>query len=700
MSNSTILNDFVSKLLNNKNNTNTFNDINLNERPFKYSASDLLHLYQNSVNNNNNNNLNLNLNKLPLITHNLGNINTNNKSTSLTKISTKYEKHSFPTTTPSIVNTNNTKQYRDVNKDLLRPVKTIARKGSSGDGPRRWTKDEDDRLRGAVEKYGDRKWKEIAIDVKTRDNVQCLQRWRKSLRPGLIKGPWNEDEDKILREKVLIKDNDPTKTWTWVATFITGRNAKQCRERWQNFLNHSIVRGGWSKEEDETLFKLYKQEQGRWANIARLMPGRTENSVKVRFQSMKRMQLKEAAQREKAEFLAENQVKIEQKMRQLNQKRESKPSKTSTLFNSTARVNTKKNNSKAKTISLHNSNSNVSNDQTVSSSNTAATNDKMARQQHSIKRFNNSDDINLMSSHLYQTSISPVSSSLVDQISKNSSSITIAPKAEQIKRKCNGTDFIEKKRKIDSNTNEAIALNSTTGGNSSLSLMQTSPPFSLSSATLSESTIGVPRSLNFPSNNSFQVSPSVAQNGLERAKSAELCRRQLSDIDSTFVINNSSIPRSISLPSTSSRINFASNSNVENNRATSNYINQQQQIASSKMNDLINDLLVNQQNLQMQNGRIFKLPAQEIPQAKSQSQEILNKLTDVYERYLSKETNPQQELQHQKQLSSQKIPFSSALTNLQQQQGQVDVAQQLLKIVQDHYNNRSETPSHHHSQRV
>jgi hypothetical protein len=56
---------------------------------------------------------------------------------------------------------------------------TIAPKG------RRWREEEDKRLRIAVQRHGGAHWKEVAAIVGTRNHVQCLQRWRKVLAPGL-----------------------------------------------------------------------------------------------------------------------------------------------------------------------------------------------------------------------------------------------------------------------------------------------------------------------------------------------------------------------------------------------------------------------------------------------------------------------------------------------------------------------------------
>jgi hypothetical protein len=56
-----------------------------------------------------------------------------------------------------------------------------------------WTLDEDDKLRRAVAEFGGRNWKKIAEQIADRTDVQCLHRWQKVLRPGLIKGPWTAE---------------------------------------------------------------------------------------------------------------------------------------------------------------------------------------------------------------------------------------------------------------------------------------------------------------------------------------------------------------------------------------------------------------------------------------------------------------------------------------------------------------------------
>ena len=66
---------------------------------------------------------------------------------------------------------------------------------------RRWTKQEDEKLCLAVKAVGTHDWKRIAeqhLAGHGRSDVQCLHRWQKVLRAGLVKGAFTEEEDKII----------------------------------------------------------------------------------------------------------------------------------------------------------------------------------------------------------------------------------------------------------------------------------------------------------------------------------------------------------------------------------------------------------------------------------------------------------------------------------------------------------------------
>jgi hypothetical protein len=79
----------------------------------------------------------------------------------------------------------------------------------------------------------------------------------------------------------MLVERGGTSSWCEIASNLPGRNARQCRDRWNHYLCKSSTTP-WTAEEDRILLEKAQELGFRWTQIARCLPHRSDTDVRAR----------------------------------------------------------------------------------------------------------------------------------------------------------------------------------------------------------------------------------------------------------------------------------------------------------------------------------------------------------------------------------------------------------------------------------
>ncbi|XP_025204697.1 cell division cycle 5-like protein [Melanaphis sacchari] len=115
-------------------------------------------------------------------------------------------------------------------------------------------------------------------------------------------GVWRNTEDEILKAAVMKYGKNQ---WSRIASLLHRKSAKQCKARWFEWLDPSIKKTEWSREEDEKLLHLAKLMPTQWRTIAPIV-GRTASQCLERYEYL----LDQAQRKEDGEEVGDDPRKL------------------------------------------------------------------------------------------------------------------------------------------------------------------------------------------------------------------------------------------------------------------------------------------------------------------------------------------------------------------------------------------------------
>ena len=128
---------------------------------------------------------------------------------------------------------------------------------------------------------GQEPWQPPAIPIQTKRH--------------LVRCPFTQEEDKALCQLVDMYGQD----WELIASKIPGRNTRQVKERWTNYLSSDVENRPWTSEEDALLYEKQKEYGPKWKRISTFFEKRTDVHVKNRWRLLQRAEMRKLRKQRK-----------------------------------------------------------------------------------------------------------------------------------------------------------------------------------------------------------------------------------------------------------------------------------------------------------------------------------------------------------------------------------------------------------------
>jgi hypothetical protein len=111
------------------------------------------------------------------------------------------------------------------------------KRGSQYPHPKsKFTPEEDNHLVELVEQFGLDSWPQLSRRMPGRNSRQCRDRWVNYLSPDICKGPWCAAEETLLCEKIIEFGH----SWKKIAYFFKGRSEVNVKSHWNRMQRRAL----------------------------------------------------------------------------------------------------------------------------------------------------------------------------------------------------------------------------------------------------------------------------------------------------------------------------------------------------------------------------------------------------------------------------------------------------------------------------